>query len=270
MKIKQYITLTLILLPLLFTGCEAKTQQRTTQVEKKQDPYVDFKRWSEERVCDKLLWKCLPERNDTVRWKKPLENGLDSFELTPKVNKKYDAIIKHYNKIYKDFWKTHDYEAYWKTHSRDKGEGPVKKSVIDQRFLERVRAKRFLVKMEQRLDKEFPGFWRDTPQKVRFRWIQRAMNKAKVFGGDPKLNNEMVELCARIGLGFDKDPKWDYITKFIKEDIENNISPTINYIDWTVFNKTHARTGTRITDWLMRRVIGQLPAPKKPYPRLND
>ena len=80
----------------------------------------------------------------------------------------------------------------------------------------------------------------------------------------------MVELCARIGLDFDKDPKWDYITEFIKNDPKNNVAPAINYIDWTVFGKTHARTGTKITDWLMRPTIGALPDPKKPYPRLND
>ena len=90
------------------------------------------------------------------------------------------------------------------------------------------------------------------------------------FGIKSKGPGAMVELCARIGLDFDKDPKWDYITKFIAKDPKNYVSIAINYIDWTVFGKTHARTGTRITDWLMRRAHPGLPYPKKPYPKLND
>ena len=228
----------------LLTGCHSKPNER----------YVDFKGWSEGRLCDKLLWKCLPESNDTKRWQRPLANGLDSFELTPEVLQKEKAIIQRW---------------------RDEEDGKVKEqsmklSQLSEAFYDRVEAKKFLKEMEQDLEKEFPGFWREVPKKVRYRWIQRAMNKAKRFGGDPKLNNEMVELCARIGLDFDKDPKWDYITKFITKDIENNISPAINYIDWTVFGKTHARTGTKITDWLMRDTFGYLPAPKKPYPSIND
>ena len=253
MKIKYCITLTFVPFALLFTGCDTHTQHHATQAQKKEAAYVDFKGWSEGRLCDKLLWKCLPESNDTKRWQKPLENGLDSFELTKEVLEKEKAIIQRW---------------------RDEEDGKVKEqsmrlSQLSEGFYDRVEAKKFLKEMEQDLEKEFPGFWRDTPKKVRYRWIQRAMNKAKRFGYDPKQNNQMVELCARIGLDFDKDPKWDYITEFIalKED---NIGGAIDYIDWTVFGKTHARTGTKITDWLMRDTFGYLPAPKKPYPSIND
>ncbi len=250
MKIKIYPILTLFIL--LFGGCELKAEPKNTQTEKEY-PYVDFKRWSEGRLCDKLLWKCLPESNDTARWQKPLENGLDSFELTPDVMQRRKEIIQR--------WRD---EEDGKVEEQD-----VKTAALSEEFYDRVEAKRFLVKMEKRLEKEFPGFWRDVPKKVRYRWIQRAMNKAKKFGYDPKQNNQMVELCARIGLDFDKDSKWDYITKFIalKED---NIGGAIDYIDWTVFEKTHAWTGTKITDWLMRDTFGYLPPPKKPYPKLND
>ncbi len=124
--------------------------------------------------------------------------------------------------------------------------------------------------MEQDLEKEFPGFWRDVPLEVRFRWIQRAMNKAKKLGITSKKPGGIVELCARIGLDFDKDPKWDYITKFIKEDPKNHVVYAINYIDWTIFGKTESAFGYKITDWSMRRAIGKLPDPKKSYPRLNN
>jgi hypothetical protein len=143
-------------------------------------------------------------------------------------------------------------------------------SLISEDFYDRVEARKFLEEMEQELEKEFPGFWRDVPKKVRYRWIRRAMNKAKQFGADPKKNNVIVELCTRIGLDFDKDPKWKAITSFIAKDPSNHMAVAINYIDWTVFNKTHARTGTRITDWLMRRAHPGLPKPKKPYPKLHD
>jgi len=95
------------------------------------------------------------------------------------------------------------------------------------------------------------------------------MNKAKRFGYDPKQNQPMVELCARIGLDFDKDPKWDYIVKFIEKKRVNVVLAS-RYIDYTVFNKSIDRTGDRITDWSMRGAHPGLPYPKKPYPKLND
>jgi hypothetical protein len=216
--------------------------------------YVDPNEWAEGRVCDKLQWDCLPESKDTKRWQRPLENGLDSFELTPEVLHKRQEIVQRW---------------------RDEEDGKVKEqsmqlSQLSEAFYDRVEAKKFLSEMEESLEKEFPGFWRGVPIKVRYRWIQRAMNKAKRFGVESKTPGAMVELCARIGLDFDKDPKWQVITEFVLKDPNNNIMEAINYLDWTVFEKTHALTGTKITDWLMRRAIGGLPKPKKPYPKLND
>jgi len=247
MSSKYYLAILPILLALMM-GCN------TSQHKKKQDTYVDFKGWSEGRVCDKLLWKCLPESNDTKRWQKPLENGLDSFELTTEVLQKQRAIVQRW---------------------RDEEDGKVKEqsmrlSQLSEGFYDRVEAKKFLKEMEQDLEKEFPGFWRDTPKKVRYRWIQRAMNKAKRFGITSKAPGDIVELCARIGLDFDRDPKWDYIVKFIEEDPKNHVVYAVDYIDWTVFNKEYNNAGTKITDWSMGRAIGKLPDPKKPYPRLND
>jgi len=258
--IQKYYLIIIPMLYLLLLGCETNTNHHAIQAQKKEVAYVDFKGWSKGRVCDKLLWKCLPESNDTKRWQKPLEDGLDSLELTKEVLQKSKTIGQEWARRY---------DAYHaKPHPKGEKE-PMLISHLNREFLESVAAKQFLVEMEQDLEKEFPGFWRDVPKKVRYRWIRRAMNKAKRFGYDPKQNNQMVELCARIGLDFDKDPKWDYITKYIalKED---NIGGAINYIDWTVFKKTHARTGTRITDWLMRDTFGYLPYPKRPLPSIND
>ena len=221
--------------------------------------YVDPEEWAQGRVCDKLLWKCLPESNDTKRWQRPLENGLDSFELTPEVLEKSKRIG--------EAWAARYDEYHHKKHPKGEKE-PMLISHLNKQFLDSVAQKQFLVKMEQRLAKEFPGFWRDVDLEVRFRWIQRAMNKAKRFGYDPKLNKGIVELCARIGLNFDKDPKWDAITKFIKEK-EVHILIACDYIDWTIFGKSVGYSGVPITDWSMRRAIGKLPYPKKPYPKLH-
>ncbi len=246
MKIKYYITLTFVPLALLFTGCDTNTQHHTTQVQKKEAAYVDFQRWSEGRVCNKVLWKCLPESNDTKRWQKPLENGLDSFELTPEINQKYDFTIKHYRKVYEDFWKTHDYKSYWNTHDML----PVLESKADQIFLNKVRAKHFLIELEESLQKEFPGFWNNVPKKVRYRWIYHAMNKAKFFKDRPKLNSYlMVELFARIGLDCDKDPKWEEITKFIA-----SFSKTKDYKEMY---------GLKFTYWLLGNCCPYVGHPKR-------
>ena len=236
---------------LLLSGCQSKPKET----------YVDFQGWSQERPCTEVRFMCLPESRDTHRWHTPLTNGLDRFELTPQVMHRYHRIVTTWNQTY---------EAY---HSRPHPKGekePMLITVLDKDFFDRVEQKQFIDAMEQDLAKEFPGFWRDVPKKVRDRWIQRAMNKAKKFGITSKKPGGIVELCARIGLDFDKDPKWDYITKFIEEDPKNHVVYAIDYIDWTIFNKEYNRAGTKITDWSMRRAIGKLPDPQKPYPRLND
>ena len=261
MKTKHYIALALIPLALLFSGCETHAKHATTQAQKKETAYVDSKGWAQGRLCDKLLWKCLPESNDTKRWQKPLKNRLDSFELTPEVLEKSKRLVNIWMKRY---------DAYHsKKHPKGEKE-PMLITALDKRFLKSVARKKFLVEMEESLAKEFPGFWRDVPKKVRYRWIQRAMNKAKKFGYDPKQNNQMVELCARIGLDFDKDPKWDYITKFIalKED---NIGTANDYLDFTVFESDYSlQNGDKFTDWYLREAFPYLPKPKRPLPKLNN
>jgi hypothetical protein len=204
---------------------------------------------------------CLPESQDKSWQSVPTKDHIEDLELTPKVEKRFKKIVKDWNDRY---------DAYHsKPHPKGEKE-PMLITSLDKDFFDKVDARRFLEEMEQDLAKEFPGFWKEVPKKVRYRWIRRAMSKAKKFEVKSNTPGAMVELCARIGLDFDKDPKWDYITKFIAKDSNNNIMEAINYIDWTIFEKTHALTGTRITDWLMRRAHPGLPRPKKPYPPLHD
>ena len=248
---------------LFLQGCQADEQYGTSDWKKSassyHSKYVDFESFKKGRLCADVRFTCLAESQDKLVVDTPLENGLDSFELTAEVMEKYFAILKE---------KAKNYDEY---HSKEHPKGekePMLISELNKEVIEMVKEKRFLKEMEEQLEKEFPGFWRDTPKKVRYRWIQRAMNKAKVFGYDPKQNQPMVELCARIGLNFDKEPKWEAITKFIAKKRVNVVLAS-RYIDFTVFNKDTDRVGDRITDWSLRGT-SSLPKPKRPVPRLND
>ena len=222
--------------------------------------YVDYDEYLQGRVCGEVRFDCLPESLDKSWQVIPTKDHIEDLDITPRVEKKYQLAIQAWNKTYREYIKKHP-----KATRREE----MLISSLDKDFFEKVERRKFMDEMEQELAKEFPGFWRGVPKKVRYRWIRRAMNKAKRFGYDPKQNQPMVELCARIGLDFDKDPKWEYITKFIAKK-EVNLVRANDYIDWTIFGKTHDRTGTRITDWSMRGAHPGLPYPKKPYPRLNE
>jgi len=255
----------LLFLSLIFLqGCQADDQYGTNNWKKNapfyHGEYVDFESFKKGRLCADVRFTCLAESQDKLVVDTPLENGLDSFELTSEVMEKYFAILKEKSKNYDEY--------HSKPHQKGEKE-PMHISELNKEVIEMVKEKRFLKEMEAQLEKEFPGFWRDTPKQVRYRWIQRAMNKAKVFGYDPKQSNGIVELCARIGLNFDKDPKWEAITKFIAVK-EVHILYACDYIDYTVFEKDKGYSGVPITDWSMRRASGWLPSPKIPYPRLND
>ena len=249
---------------LLLSGCETQQTKRYETVadmmRAQQKAYVDFEKFKEGRPCAEVKFMCLPESQDKSWQSIATSDHIEDLELTPEVEMKYKKIAKQWNKDYDDY--------HSKPHPKGEKQ-PMLITSLDKDFFDKVQERRFLEEMEQELEKEFPGFWKETPKKVRYRWIRRAMKKAKKFGHKSKKPGSMIELCARIGLDFDKNPKWNYITNFIKKDPQDNISLSINYIDWTIFNKTHARTGTRITDWLMRRAHPGLPNPKKPYPKLH-
>ena len=253
-------TLLLLILLSIFTACNTGYKM-SKEVKDAPYIYVDFKKFKEGRPCGELRFECLPESQKKVWQEEPLSDGLDVFELNSKNMNKYKQIVKKWNKRY----------AIYDAKPHPKGEKePILETDLENEFIDRVDAKQFLVEMEESLAKEFPDFWKNTSKKVRYRWMRRAMNKAKKFGIISKKPQPMIELCARIGLDFDLNPKWHYITKFINSNPKKHVVYSVDYIDYTVFNKTHDRTGTRITDWSMRRASGYLPNPKRPYPKLND
>jgi len=259
MNMSKYI-LFLAGVVLLLSGCNANdAPKHTTQKTqtKTQERYVDFNRFKEGRPCAEVKFMCLPESQDKSWQSIPLKDGLDMFELSPEVMAKRKAIIQRW---------------------RDEEDGKVKEqsvklAAISEAFYDRVEAKQFLVKMEKDLEKEFPGFWRDVPKKVRYRWIRRAMSKAKKLGYNESKPNGIIEICARIGLDFDLDSKWEKITKFLILPNGTNHGYDIiasRYIDFTVFNKNIDAYGRPINDWSLRTAFRYLPKPKRPIPKLND
>ncbi|NOR56488.1 MAG: hypothetical protein GQ531_09790 [Sulfurovum sp.] len=260
-------TISLVLIALLFTGCEKNSEQSkkihyelTDEVEKAPIVYVDFEKFKEGRPCDEVKFICLPESQDKSWQSVPLKNGLDLYELSPKIIQEYDLNVK-------EMWRK--YEAYHsKSHSKGEKK-PMFVTQLERNFLDKVKAKQFLVDMENNLEKEFPGFWKNIDKPVRYRWLSRAMSKAEKFGYASAQNNMMIELCARIGLDFDLNPKWKSITEFISIQ-ERYIGIASKYIDFTIFEKDYSRSGSRITDWSLRTALRYLPKPNRPIPRLND
>ena len=257
---KTLLTLTTLLL----LGCNAQTSAERYFSRPHKVVYVDFEKWKEGRLCSELRFQCLPESQDKAITETPLENGLDSFELTPEAQEKFQKIVKQWQK---------DYDEYHsKAHPKGEKE-PMLISDLDKKFFDKVKKKRFLKKMEASLEKEFPGFWRDIPKAVRYRWIQHAMYKAKKLGYTESMPNGIIELCARIGLNFDNDPKYREIKEFITLPHARTRAYDIiacRYIDFTIFNKDIDMAGRPITDWSLRQAIPPLPQPKRLVPKLND
>ena len=227
----------------LFTGCDIKPRD---------DGYVDFKEFSYGRPCSEVLFKCLPESEDLTWQKIPLLSGADEFELTPERISRYQYIIKGWSYNKKERIKR-GYLIYGK----------------DKKLHRRVEEKQFLIEMEESLEKEFPNFWGDIDKTIRYRWLTIAMERARKINQDPKLNNPMVELCARIGFNFYRYPKWSKILEYVKEN-RMNIGTASDYIDFTLFDKNESYSGNLITDWSMRGAFIILPYPKRDLVRLHD
>ena len=235
----------------------------------RQKAYVDFKRFKEGRPCSEVRFMCLPESQDQSWQSVPTQDHIEDLALTPAVEAKYKKIVVQWQK---------DYDAYHaKPHPKGEKE-PMLITSLDKDFFEKVNERRFLEEMEQDLANEFPGFWKDVPKKVRYRWIRRAMSKAKKYGyngggQNMRATTQIIELCARIGLDFDRDPKWEAITQFISKSDGPSLSYALmacDYIDFTVFNKNTNMDGYPINDWSLRTALSYLPEPKRPIPKLHE
>ncbi|MCF6191208.1 MAG: hypothetical protein L3J51_12080 [Cocleimonas sp.] len=256
----KYIMLLLIILiaPLL-NACGDKVVAKPADY-RKPVYYVDKAKFAKGRPCAEVLFKCLPESQDKG-WqneKQNEENAIDFFELTPEVTARYKKVVKDWSKKYEE-------------NSMD----PYVISTKDKAFFDEVEHKQFLKEMEESLGKEFPGFWRDVPKPVRYRWLRRAMSKGDKYGYKlPEYRGKisMIELCARIGLDFDLDPKWENITKFIalpKSSRRNYVGSAVDYVGFTIFEKDINRNGHNLTDWSLQTALRYLPYPKRPVPSLK-
>ena len=252
------ILLLLILLAPLLNACGDKVAKPVDY--RSNAYYVDKTKFAEGRPCAEVLFKCLPESKDKG-WqneKQNKDNSIDFFELTPAVNARYKKVVKEWNKKYE-------------VNPMD----PYVISSKDKAFFDEVELKQFLKEMEESLGKEFPGFWRDVPVPVRHRWIRRAIAKAHKYAyeGERTDSIAIIELCARIGLDFDLDSKWEAVTKFItlpKGPTRNYASEAIDYIDFTVFEKDRDYTDSyRLTTWSLQTAFKYLPYPKRKVPSLK-
>ena len=214
--------------------------------------YVDKTNFAKGRPCAQVLFKCLPESQDKV-WQEIDPNDKTLIENQQLTEAEYNVAKQRVIEADKNMKLT---------------KGMMKS-------FEEMEHTRFIEKQAENLEKEFPGFWRDVPKPVRIRWVRRAVTKAHKYGYNKGKNNEIqvIELCARIGLDFDLNPKWEAIAKFISlpdGPLLGYAGEAAMYIDFTVFEKDFSPSGNKFTDWYLRTSLQYLPYPKRKVPRLND
>lgn len=237
------------------------------------------------RFCHEEKFACLPESRDP-EWKKtePLVGGREFFEFD---QAKYDRLEKI--NMMTDAERKAAMENYVLTKE-------------DFEWMNQVSIKKFYLEKEAELEKRYPGFWGDTPRAARHRWMRMAAAKTRKYGygfrfeteydrngevvsrkqvmnpdGTPYFEehedgdaHQFIELCARIGLYFDSDPKWQYIVDFVGA-ARGNAGAAVPYIDFTVFGKNADELGNVYTDWYLKDALGtgRLPPPNRPVPKLH-
>jgi len=253
----KYILLTLAVLALLH-GCDIKNTLRDKSISTDltlQDRYVTREKFKIGRVCTEVTFNCL--RESTYKsWQDLTPNGkLEFFVITKKVKKRFKEVVKQWNIKYEE-----------------NNMNPYIIGKKDKEFYDKVEAKKFLNEMEKNLEKEFPGFWRNVKTPIRHRWLQRAISKANKYGYTQRDNIQIIELCARIGIDFDSDPKWNTITHFItmpNASLRGYAGDAVEYLDFTIFEKDYSLGGDKITSWSMKTALQYLPKPKREVPSLD-
>jgi hypothetical protein len=283
----RHILKSLILfIPFIFASCDNDPRHIDTTNLPTHNPAI----FAQGRYCtDYLKFECLPENRDPsiLKGNEPLADGKFAF---------YDWDEKRFNNLERinnmeDKERKEKMEHYVLTKA-------------DYEWMDKVTVKQWYKEMEETMEEQYPGFWGDTPRIVRHRWMRLCVAKGNMYGyglqhnvtfdqdgnilkdelvldknGKPKVmegQREMqqwIELCGRIGLNFDRDPKWQYIVDFIKHPDSvsmGHAGEAVTYIDFTVFNKDTTPRGDRITDWMMRTSLSHLPYPNRTVPKLND
>ncbi len=283
MKLLHWIGVALLVV--CTAGCSKTSDQIDTTNLPTHNPAV----FDQGRHCHEVRFACLPEGDDP-QWKKtePLADGREFFEFD---QAKYDRLDKI--NMMTDEERKAAMENYVLTKE-------------DFEWMNKVSIKKFYIEKELELEKRYPGFWGDTPRAARHRWMRMAAGKAKKYGygiittfdidkdggitnekpvldkdGKPTFTDhedgyahQFIELCARIGLNFDSDPKWRYVVDFIslpESAVRGHAGAVVPYIDFTVFGKNADDLGNVYTDWSLSDSLGtgRLPPPNRPVPKLH-
>ena len=283
----RFKPLWLVFIPLLFASCAAKDKRH---IDTSNLPTHNKAVFDEGRYCsDYLKFECIPDSRDPniLKGNEPLADV--KFPFYEYDEKKYNNLVRINDMEDKE--RKAKMEHYVLTKE-------------DYVWMDQVRISQWYKEMEATMEKQYPGFWGETPRPVRHRWMRLCVAKGMKYGyglrkkrteisenpyvyteeilldknGKPFTDSngvrslqQFIELCARIGLNFDRDPKWQYIVDFIKINKDGASAGTAcDYIDFTVYNKDESAFGYTFTDWSLKDAIGRLPYPSRSIPRLND
>ncbi len=297
MKFISIHLLTLIVSCLMLMGCDKKTEELPSH-----NPAV----FAQGRYCTNYLkFECLPESRDPtiLNGNEPLEEGRIFYEYDEKKFRTYALItgyedpkkgekVANYVLTPEDYkWMAKVVLKQWYKEMEAKMEeqypgfwGETPRSVR-HRWMRLCVAKgnkygygleeEWFNEKGEKYDEE-RGL-KDPSHDVLDFPIKKVVldenGKPKVAEGAIREMQQWIELCGRIGLNFDRDPKWQYIVDFIKHPDSvsmGHAGEAVNYIDFTVYEKDYSRTGNRFTDWYLQDALHHLPYPNRPVPRLNN
>lgn len=144
----------------------------------------------------------------------------------------------------------------------------------DELLIQETRFLGLVDEIAERIEKEFPEFWKGAKPSERQNWVMTSIKKAEVYDfnhstGDLKT---LALLCARLGLDFDTEGKNKQLVNFLKN--ADGVPMTVrftqanNYIDYVIYNKTHNYYGRTISRWALRDILAYMPEPEPPLPKL--
>lgn len=289
--------LLLLFIPLFFASCDNDPRHiDTTNL-----PTHNKKVFDEGRYCsDYLKFECLPESRDPLilQSNESLEDGKLFYEYDEKKYREFTLItgyedpkkgekVKNYVLTSEDFkWMARvslkswykemeatmeeQYPGFW-------GDTP---RAVRHRWMRLCVAKgnKYGYGLETENVNEKGEVFSKDPNVVQNlddfpieRFVLDKDGKPKVVEGAVREMQQWIELCGRIGLNFDRDPKWKYILDFVKINKDGASAGTAcDYIDFTVFAKNDSAYGYELTDWSLKDALRYLPHPNRPVPRQDE
>jgi hypothetical protein len=289
--------LLLLLIPLFFASCDNDPRH----IDTKNLPTHNKKVFDEGRYCsDYLKFECIPDSHDPkiLKGNEPLADGKFAFydwdekrfnnleRINNMEDKERKEKMEHYVLTTEDYtWMAKvDLKSWYKEMEATMEEqypgfwGDTPRTVRHRWMrlcvakgnkygyglqTERVNDKGKVLKFNP----ENPDERDDYPIT---RLVLEKNGKPKVIEGAVSEMQQWIELCGRIGLNFDRDPKWKYILDFVKINKDGaSAGAAAEYIDFTVYGKD-IFYGDPITDWSMQEALSYLPYPNRPLNRQAD